>query len=268
VRKRFDVIELLVVVAIVASVAVILAPVFATSQTTIGAQKCESRGKKLVAAMLMYMSDHDGRFASAASAEMLNTLYSVTWTYNWPGDPYHTIGIWRLSSTNQFQYIQLAKYVKDESTWICGGASNLSLYGLKFAYGYRCSWTFLTRQFMYEDAATYPDTAFQTETRLGEPKAGIGRTLTETLASDVTRFYRYTTPSRKIFAFCYALGPDVACRTETYAGSGVCEPPLYPHGEGSIYFYADGHASWRETGCGWAPVGYTNAHIDRSHQGT
>jgi len=85
------------------------------------------------------------------------------------------------------------------------------------------------------------------------------------LSIDRSHWHRYTTPTSKVFAFCYALGPDVSWRTETYAGSGKCEPPLFPHKDGTIYVYCDGHAKYSDTGCGWAPVGYTDQHIDRKH---
>ncbi len=97
--------------------------------------------------------------------------------------------------------------------------------------------------------------------------SGIGRTIAEVQALDMKVWRRYKPPSKKIFAFDYALGPDVACRTETRAGSGIMEPPLYPHKDGTIYIYLDGHAKHAITGCGWAPVGYTDANIDRSHRG-
>lgn len=115
------------------------------------------------------------------------------------------------------------------------------------------------------DLDAYPDTAFQTEKRMGDPVNGIGRTITEIQSLDLGRWGRYAPSTKKIFCFCYALGPDVSWNTETYEGSGKCEPPLYPHHEGSVYVYFDGHAKWAETGCGWAPVHYTNAHIDRPH---
>jgi prepilin-type processing-associated H-X9-DG protein len=122
------------------------------------------------------------------------------------------------------------------------------------------------------DIDTYPDTAFQTESRASmndpnPPGAGIGRTLAEVQSLDQRIWHRNKPPSKKIFAFCYALGPDVSWNTETYENSGVCEPPMYPHNDGTIYVYADGHAKWAQTGCGWAPVGYTDAHIDRPHYG-
>jgi prepilin-type processing-associated H-X9-DG protein len=105
------------------------------------------------------------------------------------------------------------------------------------------------------DKTNYPDTPFQNDYR-------IGRTISEVQSLDMKDWNRYIPPTKKIFAFCYALGPDVP--VEVYPG-GPIEPWLFPHNEGSIYVYIDGHAKWSETGCGWAPVHYTDRNIDRPH---
>jgi prepilin-type N-terminal cleavage/methylation domain-containing protein/prepilin-type processing-associated H-X9-DG protein len=262
-RKGFTLIELLVVIAIIAILAAILFPVFVKAREMAQTTKCGAHGKQIATAMLMYLDDNNGRFPSEPSADDVAKLNSTTWRYSWPGDPRPGHDIWSASGS-EFRFLQLFKYIRNEEVWICPNPNGL--YSLKFAKGYRCSWTFLTRQFMYNpDLAKYPDTAFQTEKRMGDAVAGLGRTIPEIQGLDSGKWKRYMPPTRKIFAFCYALGPDVSWSTETYAGSGKCEPPLYPHNDGTIYVYFDGHAKWAETGCGWAPVRYTDQHIDRPH---
>jgi prepilin-type N-terminal cleavage/methylation domain-containing protein len=264
-RKGFTLIELLVVIAIIAILAAILFPVFIRAREMAGQTKCGQHGKEIGLAMLMYLDDNSGRFPSKPSAAAINKLAGRTWRYSWPGDPRPGHDVWSAASeSGVLRYLQLFKYTKNDEIWICPTPNNI--HSQKYALGYRCNWCFLTRQFMYNpDLDKYPDTTFQTETRMGDPIQGIGRTIPEIQGLDSGKWKRYMPSTKKIFAFCYALGPDVAARTETYAGSGKVEPPLYPHNEGTVYIYYDGHAKWAETGCGWAPVRYTNQNIDRPH---
>jgi prepilin-type N-terminal cleavage/methylation domain-containing protein/prepilin-type processing-associated H-X9-DG protein len=280
-RKGFTLIELLVVIAIIAILAAILFPVFLKARQMAMTAKCGSHGREIGIAMMMYLDDYNGRFPSRPGKEEMDTLTKFTWQYRWPGDPRAGKDIWSAgwigsgSSTQPdsespgvFRYLLLRKYVKSLDIWICPSPNGL--YALKCASGYRSSWTFLTRQFMYSDADTYPDSAFRQEKRMGDPKESddvVGRFITEVQSLDQNHWHRNKPPSKKIFAFCYALGPDVAGHTETFEGSGIMEPPLFPHNEGTIYVYVDGHAKHSVTGCGWAPVGYTDAHIDRPHEG-
>ena len=254
-RRGFTLIELLVVIAIIAILAAILFPVFLRVRQTAYQTKCQTHGKQLGLAMSMYMDDHDGRFPSEATSDMLAQFQNVTWQYIFPG-----VTTWGVSSSNQYKFIQFAPYVKNLDIWICPSPN--SLHAKKYAYGYRLSWAFLLRKFMYgSDATTYPDTPFQYQDSSPQ-KRWVGRTFAEVQALDISDYSHSRSSSKKIIAFCYALGPDVP--VEVYAG-GPIEPCLFPHNEGTVYVYCDGHAKWSETGCGWAPVGYTNTHIDRPH---
>jgi len=266
--KGFTLIELLVVIAIIAILAAILFPVFLRARRAAMTTRCGSHGRQLGIAMLMYIDDNNGRFPSLAKNGDITDaeaayLARFTWTYSWPGG----ISNWSAATIGgAFRYLYLHRYVRNQDIWICPSPGGL--HALKYAYGYRNSWTILTRQFMYgPDIDNYPDCAFTSETRTGDPTNGIGRTIGEVQSLDQSKWHRIKPPSRKIFAFCYALGPDVACRTETRAGSGIMEPPLYPHNDGTIYVYVDGHARHSVTGCGWAPARYTDARIDRPHPG-
>lgn len=261
-RKGFTLIELLVVIAIIAILAALLFPSFMRAKEMANTQKCLVHGRELGMAMMMYMEDYSGRFPSRAKIEEFDRFAGQSWIYNWPGDPRPGMDKWTVNRTNEMKHIQMASYVKSPDIWICPNPSGL--YGLKHAYGFRCSWCFLTRQFLYDQS--YPDTPFQTWpdwSNADAPGNGIGRTVTEVISADMATFKRYTTPATKIFALCYALGPDVP--VETYAGSGKLSNPYYPHNQGTIYVYCDGHAKWHETGRAWAPVGYTTHRLDKRH---
>lgn len=258
-NKGIALTELVIVAAIVGVFAVVLVPVFATAQGDTGAQKCQSHGMKLGAAMLAYMSDYDGRFPSAATEEMLAPFSHITWRYRWPAYPPSHSDVCGVSLMNQYEYIQLARYVKDKDTWICPAPT--TMHALKYAYRYRCSWLWRTTNL---GQSNYPDTAFQYSNSYDpeDPKNGVGLTLTEVLAKDRADWGRCLTPSKKFFGWCYSLGEDI--RVGAYPG-GPLITPSYAHGEGSIYLFADGHAKWCEMGCGFAPVRYTDAYIDRPH---
>lgn len=252
-RRGFTLIELLVVIAIIAILAAILFPVFLKARAKAQTQRCLAHGRQLGQAMTMYLDDYNDRFPSRATAEMLAQFADWKWTYDWPGKP--GVETWGVGVLNSFKYIQLAKYTKSKDLWVCPSPSGL--YGTKYAYGYQCSWFFITGKIGYgQAAATYPDTPFQDD-------SGFGRTTTSVIANDRSEYKRPMTASRKIFAFCYSLGPDIP--VEAYPGSPNIITPYYPHGEGSIYVYVDGHAKYHDTGCGWAPVGYTDHRYDRPH---
>ncbi len=252
--RGFTLIELLVVIAIIAILAAILFPVFIKARDSARTSKCLAHGRELGQAMMMYFDDNGNRFPSRATEDMRARFSSYTWQYDWPGKPGGPES-WGVGTLNEFVFIQLAKYTKSKELWICPNPS--ALYGTKYAYGYRCSWFFIRGKIGYgQDAATYPDTPFQDD-------SGVGRVIEAVLSADKADYKRAIGPSKKIFAFCYALGPDIP--VEAYSGGPVITP-YYPHNEGSIYVYLDGHANWRETGRGWAPVGYTNHKYDRSHR--
>lgn len=258
-RRGFTLIELLVVIAIIAILAAILFPVFLSAKQKAFVSQCMAHGREIGQAMLMYLDDNNDRFPSQATQEMMDKFKNYTWTYDWPYSP--GVETWGIHYVNEFKFIQLAKYVKNENIWICPSPSGP--YGTRYAYGFRCSWLFLRNKLGYgQDFITYPDTPM---CKPDHPSQGrlIGRTVNEVLANDRTQYGRATTPSKKIWALCYGLGPDIP--VEAYPGGPIITP-YYPHQDGSIYVYLDGHARWHEMGCGWAPVGYTNHRMDRPHR--
>ncbi|MGC8862718.1 MAG: prepilin-type N-terminal cleavage/methylation domain-containing protein [Armatimonadota bacterium] len=255
--KAFTLIELLVVIAIIAILAAILFPVFVKSRENANAMKCLAHGRQLGEAMMMYLDDYNGRFPGGTPADIsarMQPFQNWKWTWQWKD---HT---WTFGPPNAMQLLFLPKYVKSKDIWVCPAPSGP--YGMKYAYGYRCSWFFFGGPKGPSGAtAGYPDTGF-TYTEPPE-MVGIGRVLTDVLGEDRAKYGRPGVASKKVFACCYALGPDVLI--EMYAGGPVVTP-YFPHGEGTIYVYMDGHARWQETGCGWAPVRYTNHNIDRPHK--
>ena len=253
-RKGFTLIELLVVIAIIAILAAMLFPVFLKVRENAFASKCLAHGRQLGMAMMMYLDDNNGRFPSAATQEMLDAFADWKWDATVAGHPWTGVGVNQL---NAFKFIQLKKYVKNLDIWICPSPSGP--YGQKYAYVYKCSWFFFGGP-LVKNAADYPDTGFTKPDSTGR---AIGRILTEVLGEDRANYGRPGVASKKVFACCYSLGPDIL--VELYPGGPVATP-YFPHGEGSIYVYMDGHAKWRETGCGWAPVGYTNHRMDRPHK--
>jgi len=261
-RRGFTLIELLVVIAIIAILAAMLFPVFLKARQNAQTSKCLAHGRELGQAMLMYLDDNNGRFPSRASDEAFARFAGWSWVYDWPYAP--GVETWSVGRLNEFAYIQLAEYTKkNREIWICPSPSGP--YGTKYAYGYRNSWFFIRAKIGYgQDRTSYPDTPFQ-EDPYDEPTntPGVGRLITEVLGKDRAKYGRPGTASKKVFAFCYALGPDIP--VEAYPGGPVITP-YYPHNDGSIYVYLDGHARWHETGCGWAPVRYTNHRMDRPHR--
>ncbi|MGB9620554.1 MAG: type II secretion system protein, partial [Armatimonadota bacterium] len=169
--KGFTLIELLVVIAIIAVLAAMLFPVFVKVRVNAYASKCLAHGRQLGQAMMLYLDDYSGRFPSAATDEMRAEFANYKWTWSWRDKTW----TWGVVPLNEFKFIQLKKYVKSQDIWICPYPSGP--YGMKYAYGYRCSWFFFGGP-LVRYAVNYPDTGFT------EPDASgrlIGRVLTEVL---------------------------------------------------------------------------------------
>lgn len=251
-RRGFTLIELLVVIAIIAILAAILFPVFVGAKSKAQMTQCLAHGKQLGQATMMYMTDNDQRFPSAATQEMIDAVGS--WTYDWEGTG---LRVWK-ATLGQYRYITLRRYVKNESIWVCP-TGDTGAYGRRYKHGYRSNWLpRTTDDFVDGDRGFWDETSGR----------GIGRTVTEVqwldMKGETACGPRYMPPSKKILWTCYALGEWAIGNVGD--GTPVWKKcfPWYPHNGGTTYVYADGHAQWQKTGKAWAPIGYTKLWMDQA----
>lgn len=260
-RKGFTLIELLVVIAIIAILAAILFPVFMNARENAFTTKCISHGKELGTAALMYMDDNGGKFPTIYNKYALYAMgFKDLPPYDWPYDQDGPVS--KDPEHSQLRLLQLRKYVKNDEIWLCPDPAP---YTLRYVKMFRCSWLPRSADDFVDGDRGFCDgngQAFE----LGGMKFA-GRTVFEVLSLDAKGETkcgpRYLTPSKKIMFMCYAFGIE---------GHRIINPgtwrqdtfPSYPHGDGSVFVYADGHAQQRKMGKGWAPVGYTNLPIDQA----
>ncbi len=240
-RGKHSAWELATVLLIIAGTVLAIMPVIGVTDQEKTA-KCAANGRKVVAALLMYMADWDGRFPRALSTEERDALPALG-PYDWPGTPNIVESMWP-AGIAEYRLVQLRPYVKNQSIFICTNPTNL--YVQRYAFGYRCSWLFRA-----SDNFINGDTGFVNSD-------GSGRTIAEVEVLETGR----RPPHRKIIAFCYGIGD---WGTGAIGGPDWVEGifPACPHDNGSVYAYADGHVKWRKMGHGWAPVGYTGLWIDQ-----
>jgi prepilin-type processing-associated H-X9-DG protein len=247
-RRAFTIVELLLIAIIVSFIVALVVPLLAGSDN-VYTIKCAAQGKQVVNACLLYMAEYDGRFPSQPSQAQLNAadLKFGSWQYNWEGTGSST---WRPSYMATYRYILLRKYIKDDSVWVCPNPR--SLYAERYAYGFRSSWLPRSSENFVDG-----DTGF-------DDNNGIGRTVEEVeqldLRGQTIAGSRYMPPHRKIMFMCYALGEWA--NGNVGPGGFPWLFPSYSHEEGSNFAYVDGHVTWSAMGRGWAPIGYTKAHVD------
>ncbi len=260
-KGGFTLIELLVVIAIIAILAAILFPVFVKVVDNSKTAKCIAHGHELVKACFMYMDEWNGRFPRPLTDDEVATLESPG-PYDWSGTPNIVETYWP-AGMSQMRQFQLKPYVRNKEIWICPGPKGH--YTRRYAYGYQCSWLprwsddFVDGDIGFVDYPTDPK------------KLPRGRTITEVQALDLSNNRtkcgpRNLPPSKKIMFMCYAFGEygDTLINN----GRDWVEDmfPDYPHGDGSVFVFADGHAKRLRMGYAWAPVGYTKLWMDRSPQ--
>ena len=164
---------------------------------------------------------------------------------------------------SQLRQVQLKPYVKNKEIWICPGPKGH--YTRRYAYGYQCSW--LPRG---GDDFVDGDIWFWQPPPPNRPNDPVrGRTIAEVQGIDLTNYQtkcgpRNLPPSKKIMWMCYAFG-EYGDTLINHGRDWVEDMfPDYPHGDGSVFVYADGHAARKRMGYAWAPVGYTKLWMDRS----
>jgi prepilin-type N-terminal cleavage/methylation domain-containing protein/prepilin-type processing-associated H-X9-DG protein len=256
-RRGFTLIELLVVIAIIAILAMLLFPVFVKAMDNAKMAKCVAHGHELYKACAMYIDDWDGRFPRALSQAECDALPRLG-PYDWPGTPTIIDPPWK-PDVAQYRLVQLKPYVRNKEIWICPGPKGD--YTTRYAYGYQCSW-------LPRDADGYSQGFVDGDRGFQDSESGSGRTIVEVQALDLQKGNicgaRYLPPSRKIMWMCYAFG-DYGNTLIASGGNGWRQNmfPDYPHGDGSVFVYADGHAARKRMGMAWAPVGYTKVWMDQ-----
>ncbi len=121
-RKAFTLVEILVVLAIIALLAAILLPVFATVRGRARQTSCLSNLKQIGAAVGMYMQDYDGRYPRAI--DPLDRAHPGLWTRY----PLFAADIGRFPLVNEV----LQPYVKSKPVFACPADGGFSV--ADFAY--------------------------------------------------------------------------------------------------------------------------------------
>ena len=141
-RRGFTLIELLVVVAIIAIIAAILFPVFASAREKARQASCTSNLKQLGLATLQYVQDNDEMWPIAQYAT------STGKTQGWWGLQLPA-GKWDLTAG------LLQPYIKSTAVGRCPSFTGKPKYGDGNGYGY--NWGFLGSGVYHEDLSTDPD---------------------------------------------------------------------------------------------------------------
>src|SRR5262245_25612429 len=114
-RRGFTLIELLIVIAIIALLAAILFPAFATAREKAREAKCASNLKQIYFAYRLYAQDFDGRFPMTVNKG--SSLYR------------------RLSDPQSVPAL-MAPYIKNDQIWMCpSGDPSLEQYGVNYYWG-------------------------------------------------------------------------------------------------------------------------------------
>lgn len=252
--RAFTLIELLVVIAIIAILAAILFPVFVKARQNAKIMKCLQHSRQVGNGLFLYTADYGDRFpAGSASPAVQAKMSSHTWRYTWGGNTKWRREIWDAGMCT-LRFWHLKPYVKNEDVFICPDPQ--SEYARRYAYGFRMSWCFHGG-----DGGPDGDHGFGGRTT-GEvqgldAKGGTG-------GKGQTFPPRYMPASRKVLLFCYSLGGWYGATKSVGDGAWPWIFPAYPHGDGTTYVFADGHAAWRRQGAGFAPLGYTEAEVDNT----
>ena len=210
--KGFTLIELLVVVAIISLLAAILFPVFARARENARRASCMSNLKQIGLGFMMYTQDYDEKFPPA--------LYCGTWsdanTRIIDTNPAMPSGVYKVSTgggvNNWVTWMDaIFPYVKSTQIFQCPSATNTSYIP---GYGYN-------RLISLATSCTGGVTLSQ-----------IQRPAETILTMDYNLQYGI-----------YANGSDY-CGSSFQSETGPHHPYAFPHFDGGVVNFADGHAKW------------------------
>jgi len=210
-RSGFTLIELLVVIAIIAILAAILFPVFAQAREKARAATCLSNNKQIGIAVMMYVQDYDGMFASQ-SCNGVNFNACPT------GDPtVNGMLIEEKPNGHGFNYYNRHfPYTKNKGIWLC--PSNIPNGPLNVApphMGYHMSGNVFNAVGLAEAAIAAPANLFI----MRESGRGL------------------------VFERAYLRpNPGTCDDVINYQNAGVNN--TMPHMKGFHLLFADGHARW------------------------
>lgn len=224
-NRGFTLIELLVVIAIIAILAAILFPVFAKARDRARQAACLSNGKQFGQATIMYIDDNNGRcptmvppWIKGVAGRYLDEIGGT------PKD--FAIAPWAFRFHPGFQ-----AYVKDEKVYICPNA-NSGYYGRRYKYGYKCTW-------IPARAPNNGDGKLRDVMWLSPDINAVTNERIPYKTSELEGVYKRSLTDL-ICWYCYAVNLP-----NSYWGYNFGTPYI-PHGEGSIFIYMDGHASWQK----------------------
>jgi prepilin-type N-terminal cleavage/methylation domain-containing protein len=221
-KRGFTLIELLVVVAIIAILAAILFPVLAQARDKARTSACLSNGKQLGTALMMYVQDYDETYPIQPENQKVFNRWN---NENFVWHP------WNIRNV-------MLPYTKNVQIYVCPNAYSFNT--IRYAKGYLCSWIYRAKD-------------------LGGGKEGVPGPVDRALGgykSDQDRDPHPITlaavekPVEKIafYDMCWGNGEPDKARKKALG--------YVPHGDGSLFVYADGHAKWGPLGLWWYPEGY------------
>lgn len=243
--RAFTLIELLVVISIIAILAAILFPVFARARENARRASCMSNLKQIGLGFMQYTQDYDekfplalwqtgGTFGSNVSSDISNFKGPSSRDLSMPS------GIFRVSRGSGAGYLYtwmdfIFPYVKSTQLFICPSFSVKHSGNQEGSpsYGYN----------VHINRVKTPDGNGGLGGNSSPPLAvaAIGRASEIVLSLDFPVLYSLT------------AGPETYCNTDT-SSNGFMNPAnsrydlVWPHMEGGVVTFADGHAKWYKRG--------------------